>query len=108
MVRRYVCQSTQIFQMDEPDCPDHLCIRCCVPTDVRMLQWKSGGFADKVVGQVGYERKAERGHDCRVLGDGLLGRGLVCTYERTGRNAIDMSSLNVPRSYKSRRTSEMQ
>ena len=57
---------------------------------------------------MGYERKAERGHDCRVLGDGLLGRGLGCTYERTGRNAIDISSHNVPRSYTSLRTSEMQ
>ena len=42
-------------------------------TDVRMLQLESGVFADKVVGQVGYERKAERGYDCRVLGDGCLG-----------------------------------
>jgi hypothetical protein len=42
-------------------------------TDVRMLQWESGVFADAVVGQVGYERQAERGHDRRVLGDGYSG-----------------------------------
>lgn len=62
-------------------------------TDVRMLQWESGVFADKVVGQVGYERQAERGHDCRVLGDGCLGgvwvvhmrgqEGMQSTYQAT-------------------------
>lgn len=31
MVHRYVCQSTQVLQVDEPDCENHLCIRGCVP-----------------------------------------------------------------------------
>jgi hypothetical protein len=41
-------------------------------TDVRMLQWMLGGFTDMRVGQVGYERQAERRHDCRILGVGCL------------------------------------
>jgi hypothetical protein len=41
-------------------------------TDVRMLQWILGDFTDMRVGQVGYERQAERRHDCRILGAGCL------------------------------------
>jgi hypothetical protein len=41
-------------------------------TDVREY-WNIGTFTDTSIGQVGYERKAERGHDCRILAAECLG-----------------------------------
>jgi hypothetical protein len=37
MERRYVRQSTQILQMDGPDCENYFRIRCCVPGVNRVL-----------------------------------------------------------------------
>jgi hypothetical protein len=67
--------------MDESDCQNHLCICCCVPGTDWVLgvhhrcenaALDIGDTTDMRIGQVGYERQAERGHDCRVLDAGSL------------------------------------
>jgi len=61
-------------------------------TDVRMLHGIIGILTDNGVGQMGYERQAERGHDCRILDTCCFTRNRVVHMREQGGIQLNRST----------------